>query len=345
MLKIKSFSLNTFETALKRPFITALGRKDSSVNVGLTLELSDGSRGYGEASSSLALAHLSAGCLAKTMKALTLENLGEDLAGAGSIIDKAWKTHGRINPAAAAFECALWQAVLASMGMPMAEWLGGALRKVETDITLSAWGEPTATRQAAQEARNEGFGIFKVKVGGELQGDLERVRLAHEAGPKARLILDGNQSLSEKGALKLVEACLAKGWPVELLEQPLGRGQFAQMAALSRRCPVPVAADEMVKTPEDAARVAGEGAAHVINIKVAKSGIRRSLEIAAIARGAGLGLMIGCMTETAEGLAPSVHLALGTGFFKHVDLDSDHLLGPHPEASSWKRRGPLLSLD
>jgi hypothetical protein len=57
--------------------------------------------------------------------------------------------------------------------------------------------------------------------------------------------------------------------------------------------------------------------------------------------------MIGCMAETARGLAASVHLALGTGFFRFVDLDSDVLLAEPASArraAGWRRLGPVASL-
>ncbi len=54
--------------------------------------------------------------------------------------------------------------------------------------------------------------------------------------------------------------------------------------------------------------------------------------------------MIGCMSETSRGLMPSVHLALGTGFFSFVDLDSDHLLREHDRSPDWRRDGPRLLL-
>ncbi len=84
-----------------------------------------------------------------------------------------------------------------------------------------------------------------------------------------------------------------------------------------------------------------------INIKLAKSGLSRGLEIAAVARAAGLPLMIGCMAETARGLSASVHLALGTGFFRWHDLDSDVLLAPGEDdaKAGWVRRGRYASLD
>jgi L-alanine-DL-glutamate epimerase-like enolase superfamily enzyme len=123
----------------------------------------------------------------------------------------------------------------------------------------------------------------------------------------------------------------------------LPTADYKKMAALSRRCPVPIALDESCRTPEDAVRIASDAAAKAINIKVAKSGLLRSLEIAAVARAAGLELMIGCMTETGAGLSASVHLAMGTGFFKHVDLDADHLLSGPQARRGWARRGAELS--
>jgi hypothetical protein len=57
--------------------------------------------------------------------------------------------------------------------------------------------------------------------------------------------------------------------------------------------------------------------------------------------------MIGCMAETARGLSASVHLALGTGFFRFADLDSDVLLREPASArrrAGWARRGPSVFL-
>ena len=221
------------------------------------------------------------------------------------------------------------------------------MSRLETDITISASDE-AATAEAAGEAAREGFEIYKIKVGGALAQDLARARAVARAlrfkRRKLKIILDGNQGLTERGALRLVEACLKEDFDVLLLEQPLLKTDWKGMARLTRACPVPVAADEMVLTPEDAVRVADAGAASVINIKAAKSGIFRSLEIAATARAAGLDLMIGCMAETGKGLTPGVALAMGTGFFRYVDLDSDHLLAGAQDGLGWRRKGRFLVL-
>lgn len=353
---VKSFQVHIIEAALKRSFVTSLGCKTHTCNVAFILRLHNGALGYGEASASLALAHLRPETLAATLKALGRQAVGKDARDARLLIEAAWKRHPGQSPAVSAFECALLGSLMQSSQTTLSSWLGGKLQAVESDITLSAWDNPSLTKQAAEEASKEGFRQFKIKVGEDFNADMARVRTSVRAArPKPRIILDGNQGMTVKGALRLVEACLKENIAVDLLEQPLSKTDFKNMAALTRRSPIPVAADEMVMSPAEAVRVADQRAANVINIKAAKSGILRSLEIAAVARAAGLDLMIGCMAETARGLAPSVHLALGTGFFRFVDLDSDHLLARTGSSLAshlwptgqgrldWTRSGPRLS--
>jgi L-Ala-D/L-Glu epimerase len=332
-----------FETPLKRPFVTAQGRKTSTVNVGLTLRLKGGAEGYGEASSSIALKHLTPAALEAALRRLAAKARGRDSREWRPLVDRAWREEGELSPAVAAFESALLSALAAQSGTDLRGFFGGALRELESDLTLSAWTEPGVTRAAAAEAAREGFRVLKVKVGGAYADDLARVKEARAGAPRCRLLLDGNQGLTKDGALRLVDAAL-KLAPVDLLEQPLPKHDLEGMAYVAKRCPVPVAADESVSSPETAL-AALEAGVTAVNIKAAKSGYSRSLAIAALARAAGVPLMIGCMAETARGLAASAALAAGTGFFRFVDLDSDHLLAESASArrlAGWTRRGPRL---
>src|SRR5579883_1977310 len=203
---VASFSVETFEARLKRPFVTALGRKVSTVNVGLRLRLRGGAEGYGEASSSLALAHLSPAKLAAALKRLGRRAVGRDAAGWADLCERAWEEAGPALPAAAAFECALLSALAAWRGLTLAAWFGAASDRGETDLTLSA-GSPESAREAAAAAREEGFRILKIKVGTGPASDAARLRAARAAHPRARVLLDGNQGLTVSSALKLLEAC------------------------------------------------------------------------------------------------------------------------------------------
>lgn len=339
--------VETLSTPLLRPFVTSLGRRTHTVNVGLTLSLKGGARGYGEASTSLAMRHLTAPALRRALERLAARAVGRDARDWRRLVDLAWTQAPGLAPAVAAFEAALLSALAAEADETLASWFGGARSRLETDLTLSAWDDPRMTTQAAREAAAAGFRCLKIKVGGAFRDDLERVRAARRGAPRARLILDGNQGLTPRGALRLLDAVRQDGAKVDLLEQPVRKDDLKGMAFVARRAGVPVAADESVATPEQAVRALEAGAATAVNIKLAKSGLSRGLEIAAVARAAGVPLMIGCMAETARGLGASVHFALGTGFFRFVDLDSDVLLAASSGARSahgWVRRGPSISL-
>lgn len=335
------------ETPLKRPFVTALGRRTHTVNVGLTIRLSGGAEGYGEASTSLAMKHLTPAALSRALSMLVRRAKGRDILDWKAMVQEAWTRAGDLPPAVAAFESALLSALAAEGGVTLASWFGGASRSLTTDLTLSAWTDDAVTRAAAAEAARDGFRVLKIKVGGTFKDDLARVRAAHQGAPRARVLLDGNQGLTPSGSLKLLEAVLKEGIAVDLLEQPVGKDDLKGMAFVAKRSSVPVAADESIATPAQAARVLELGAATAVNIKLAKSGLSRALEIAAVARAAKVPLMIGCMAETARGLSSSVHFALGTGFFTFVDLDSDVLLREPASArrlAGWARRGAAISL-
>src|SRR6185436_74195 len=69
-------------------------------------------------------------------------------------------------------------------------------------------------------------------------------------------------------------------------------------------------------------RIAQEHAAQIVNIKLMKCGVAEALDIAAVARAAGLGLMIGGMVESVLAMTVSACFAAGLGGFSFVDLDT-----------------------
>jgi L-alanine-DL-glutamate epimerase-like enolase superfamily enzyme len=130
--------------------------------------------------------------------------------------------------------------------------------------------------------------------------------------------------------------------PLELVEQPTPKEDLAALDAVAARSPVPIFADESVKSPEDALRVVTETRAHGINVKIMKAGISGALDIIAIARAAKLRLMIGCMLESRRGIACSLALAAGTGAFEFVDLDSHLLLAEPGDNPFFSQDGPRM---
>ncbi|MEU0456685.1 enolase C-terminal domain-like protein, partial [Streptomyces sp. NPDC006129] len=98
------------------------------------------------------------------------------------------------------------------------------------------------------------------------------------------------------------------------------------LAALARRAPLPVVADEDAVNLEDVRRLAGR--VQGVNVKLAKcGGVHAALRIAESIEGSGTALMLGCLTASTLGLAPAVHLADRA---RWTDLDGHLLLAHDP---------------
>lgn len=332
---------------LRRPFVTSLGSKTHSENVLLRLRLSGGAAGYGEASSSLAMAWQTAPKMAAALRRLAARFRGRDARDVKDLAAEVWRAEGRWPTAAAAFETALWDAFARACGVPFFELWGGARRELSTLMTVSAVA-PEAAFASARAARRAGFRALKLKLNGrDPQGiDRERVRQAHRAAPRARFLLDPNQSYRPDRLVELLAQLRRDGIAVELVEQPFPKDAGAAFAAFHRNAKTPVILDESVQTPRDARAAVRKRMAAGVNVKLAKSGLLRSKAIlneftAAAPRPL---FMIGCMAESRLGLAASVHWACGLGVFDYVDLDSDVLLKPTPVRGGYLRRGPAIRL-
>jgi len=147
-----------------------------------------------------------------------------------------------------------------------------------------------------------GYPAVKVKVG--QPGDVELVAATRAAvGPDVALRIDAN------GAWDLDTAALMiarlGGFDLELVEEPVAR--LDDLARLRRRVSVPVAADECVRTPDDARRLRALDAADALVLKVQPAGgVRAALTLAELS---GVPAIVTSMHETSIGLAAGLALA------------------------------------
>nr|OGS32276.1 MAG: hypothetical protein A3J82_02415 [Elusimicrobia bacterium RIFOXYA2_FULL_69_6] len=135
-------------------------------------------------------------------------------------------------------------------------------------------------------------------------------------------MLDANQGYSPEQSLGLLRRLRGRGIVPVLFEQPAAAEDYAGLRAVSRHGGVPVAADESAGSREAVLRLVRRRAADVVNIKLMKCGILEAWDIAAIARSAGLGLMIGGNIESSLAMGAAAHFAAGLGGFSFVDLDT-----------------------
>jgi len=329
---------------LREPFVTAAGRKTLTHNVQVTVGLSNGVLGRGEASSSIALPGESQNAMERVLKTLIPELREKDIADYRSLIQTCWRLHPYHPTAVAAMECALLDAYTRCKGQALYRFFGGRKTSVVSDLTLSV-GTPDRLYKTARAAAKRGFRRLKVKLAGDTpQKDAERLQAVHRAAPKALLVADGNQGLNTSQVGDLMQLLDKARVQLVFLEQPFPKHDLPSMRSFRKKHRLPLMADESVLTPADAQRVFDSGAADGVVIKIAKSGILGALDIIQIARRAQKRLAIGCMEESKLGLAASVHLACGTGAFDWIDLDSVFLLDEPPQRGGFRISGPRLSV-
>jgi L-alanine-DL-glutamate epimerase-like enolase superfamily enzyme len=215
-----------------------------------------------------------------------------------------------------ALDCALWELEAARTATPVSSLAGvGEPRPLITTFTLGA--EAPETMAVAARGYAEARAI-KLKLAGELELDVERVRAVREARPDVWLGVDANQGFDRPALEPLVGALADER--VSLLEQPLARGHEADLEGFDS--PIPIAADESVLALSDVDGLVGRF--QVVNIKLDKcGGLTEALAMAARARELGLQVMVGNMIGTSLAMAPAFILGQLCDF---VDLDGPTFL-------------------
>lgn len=332
------------EVPLRHVFATSRGTATGMVSrlVVITIELEDGRKFYGE---SVPVEYVTGETPESVLKAVQRAEVVElcDALYLQPILAGLQKVLPDAPSARAGIEMALYAAHAAVLGLSIPHLFGQRQRSLETDITLPIVPD---VLDRALEAAERGFRQFKMKVGSEdHRVDLERLIAVHKAIPSARFRLDANQAFTETEALAFVDKALEAGVNLAFVEQPVPAEDLAALDRIAAACPVPVLADEAVKTPADALRIVCETRIQGINIKLMKSGIVGALDIIAIARAAKLKLMLGCMLETRRGIFYSLAFACGTDAFDYIDLDSHLLLKEEGENPYFTDDGPILRLN
>lgn len=239
--------------------------------------------------------------------------------------------------AKAAVEIALHDAWARALGVPLHTLLGGAVRRsIPVTWALGTDPAPVVVEEALAKLDAGTHHSFKLKMGAqEPADDVARVcTIAEKLADAAGVRVDLNARWDRLTALRHLPRLVAAG--VELVEQPVPADQVEALAEINRTLPIPVMADESLRTPADALRLANLSAADVFSIKTTKSGgLRASAAIAAVASAAGIPGHAGTSIETSLGTAASLHLACaapamtwGSELFGPLLLEADLVAEP-----------------
>jgi L-alanine-DL-glutamate epimerase-like enolase superfamily enzyme len=154
---------------------------------------------------------------------------------------------------------------------------------------------------------------IKLKLTGEVDLDIERVRAVRVARPDVWLGVDANQGYSRATLEKLLPVLHQAR--VSLLEQPCARGHESELDGIDHS--IPIAADESVLGLDEVDALPGRF--DVVNIKLDKcGGLTEGLLISQAARSLGMKVMVGNMIGTSLAMAPAFILGQHCDV---VDLD------------------------
>ena len=293
------------------PFTTAHGSEQARLGAIIRVTADDGRVGLGEAAP---LPAFGGGTLDDTLAQiakLASRIAGHDLDAALALLDRLDYAEAGMSAAACGFDTALLDVKAQVAGLPLAKLLDlRAAAAVPVNAAIGAVDISAACRAAGQ-AVQAGILCVKLKVGVMGTGEAELARIAAvraTLGADIRLRIDANAAWDVPEAIAIIRA--AERYQLELVEQPVAAFDLAGMALVRASVHTPIAADESVGGPEQAAQVIAAGAADVLVIKpMMAGGLRRSRAIIAQAQLAGLQTLVTTTIDAGVGAAAALHLA------------------------------------
>lgn len=227
--------------------------------------------------------------------------------------------------AKAAIEMACVDLTARALGIPVHTYLGGA---VKDRVLFNAWIGILPPEKAAAEAvswQRRGFRSAKIKVGGGIEADRDRIKAVREAvGPEFKLRIDANEGYDADTSISLARMMVP--FDLQLFEQPVRAEDIAGMARVRRESSgIPIMADESVLDHASLIRIIQANAADIVKVKVMKQGgMFSTRRMIATAEAAG----IRCVLGHGFGLGINTMAEIMTAVTSHNVIDGLECVGP-----------------
>jgi cis-L-3-hydroxyproline dehydratase len=243
-----------------------------------------------------------------------LRELGPHLLGAdprqlgklNRTMDAALKGHPYVK---SGIDIACWDILGQAAGLPVCELLGG---RYGDDVHLyRAISQDTPEAMAARVAgyRAEGYRRFQLKVGGDPDVDVARIRaVAARLQTGDRLIADANTGWTQHEAMRVVRAVR----DVDVyIEQPCLT--YEECLSVRRQTDHPFVLDENIDGLDVLLRAVGDRAMDVVNLKIGKlGGLTRTAQARDLCVATGIGMTIEDSWGGDVATAAIAHLAHST---------------------------------
>lgn len=329
---IRRITLYPSPIRLKEPFIISLGKLDYAENLIVAIECDDGNIGYGECSPFLTIHGENIQTCLEMGKILASQLLNQnpiDLATIHALLQKVMYGNTAIK---SAFEMACYDLAAKSINQPLYRYLGfnrSQLHPLQTDYTIS-FSNIDKMAADAQWIINQGFQIVKVKLGGDINDDYERIKQIRSViGMDIPLRLDANQGWTKDDAIQLLQRL--EPFNILQCEEPISRKHFMELPEIRRQSPIPIMADESCYDEIDAQRLIALAACDRINIKLSKSsGLFSAIQILTLAEKHSIPLQFGGFLESRLGFTAIAHLAQCCKENPMIDFDTPLMFSEDP---------------
>lgn len=238
-----------------------------------------------------------------------------DISSAGII---SW------NASRVAVELALIDCLLKNQKKSLNHILPPKSQTVTYSVVFSA-ENLKSTIELARRAKHNGIKHIKIKVGKD--SDMECIAAVRNImGESVSIRLDANCAFSVKNAIQFIKSI--EKFSIDSIEQPIKRGDAADLATVKANSSIPVMVDESIVTYDDAKNLIEHDACDYFNLRISKcGGLYRSLAIADLAEQEDIKLQLGCLVgETAILSAAGRHFAAYLSDIKFIEGSYSTLL-------------------
>ena len=321
-MKIKSITSWNADLGNTKPYTIAFKTIDDVQNAFVEITLENGITGIGAANPS---EYVTGENLEMTLDALQEKNLapivGQDIREFRQLNDVYTRKFPACPAARAAVDIALHDAFTKFLGVPLVKYLGQKIKSLPTSNTIGIKNVSDTLAEAAEYGAR-GFTVLKVKLGKDLEEDIERiVKLREKFGSRFVIRIDANQGYTTAQTLEFYNR--TKDLSIELIEQPLPADSIEEMKALPGHIKATIAADESLLDLSDALKLTDNiSASGIFNIKLMKcGGITEAQKIASVAEAKHIDLFWGCNDESIISITAGLHVAFACANTKYIDLD------------------------
>ena len=188
-----------------------------------------------------------------------------DLASVNRRMDAALRGHPYVK---APLDIACWDILGKATGLPVYRLLGGAEQDEVALYRAISQDTPEAMASSIAAYRSQGYTKFQLKVGGDVDADIARIRACRDAAASGELLVaDANTGWTRPEAARVVAAVADLDVAIE---QPCAT--YEDCLSIRRRTARPFVLDEVVTGFDTLVRLLADDAADAINLKISKVG-------------------------------------------------------------------------